>query len=194
MRFWSHRRLRADVPKQLHGDGKRMRYSELIHFEPIDDIIQLRLADKESVARQMVETYVVSDRLADQLNSLVIPQLKPDAHDSKGLLVVGNYGTGKSHLMAVLSAVAEHAELAERISHPAIAESANAIAGRFKVVRLEIGAVEMPLRDIICGKLEEHLAEMGVQFTFPSSATITNNKDPFIEMMGAFQEKYPDQG
>lgn len=172
-----------------------MKYSELIHFEPIDDIIQLRLADKESVARQMVETYVVSDRLADQLNSLVIPQLQFDKpQDNKGLLVVGNYGTGKSHLMAVLSAVAEHAELAERISHPAVAENADAIAGRFKVIRIEIGAVEMPLRDIICGKLEEHLAEMGVHYSFPNSATITNNKDPFIEMMGAFQEKYPDQG
>lgn len=172
-----------------------MIYADLIHFEPIDDIIQLRLADKESVARQMVETYVVSDRLADQLNSLVIPQLQFDKpQDNKGLLVVGNYGTGKSHLMAVLSAVAEHEELAVRISHPVVAENAKAIAGRFKVVRLEIGAVTMPLRDIVCGKLEEHLADMGVHYTFPDSAAVTNNKDAFIEMMGAFQEKYPNQG
>jgi DNA replication protein DnaC len=27
--------------------------------------------------------------------------------DNKGLLVVGNYGTGKSHLMSVISALAE---------------------------------------------------------------------------------------
>src|SRR5690606_39803603 len=98
-----------------------MKYSELIQFEPIDDIIQLRLADEESVARQLVETYVISDRLAEQLNGLVIPQLQFETpKDNKGLLVVGNYGTGKSHLMAVLSAVAEHAELAERITHSSV--------------------------------------------------------------------------
>jgi hypothetical protein len=38
--------------------------------------------------------------------------------DNKGLLVVGNYGTGKSHLMAVISAIAEHAELAKRADQP----------------------------------------------------------------------------
>jgi len=172
-----------------------MKYSELIHFEPIDEVIQLRLADEESVARELVETYVISDRLADQLNGLVLPHLQFEApQDNKGLLVVGNYGTGKSHLMAVLSAVAEHAELAERISHPAVADKAKAIAGRFKVIRIEIGAVTMPLRDIICGQLEEHLSEMGVSFNFPSTDAVTNNKDAFVEMMGAFQQKYPDQG
>lgn len=172
-----------------------MKYSELIHFEPIDEVIQLRLADEESVARELVETYVISDRLADQLNGLVLPHLQfEEPQDNKGLLVVGNYGTGKSHLMAVLSAVAEHAGLAERISHPAVVDKAKAIAGRFKVIRIEIGAVTMPLRDIICGQLEEHLSEMGVSFTFPSTDAVTNNKDAFIEMMGAFQQKYPDQG
>src|SRR5690625_2986767 len=172
-----------------------MKYSELIHFEPIDEVIQLRLADEESVARELVETYVISDRLADQLNGLVLPHLQFEApQDNKGLLVVGNYGTGKSHLMAVLSAVAEHAELAERISHPAVADKAKAIAGRFKVIRIEIGAVTMPLRDIICGQLEEHLSEMGVSFNFPSTDAVTNNKDAFVEMMGAFQQKYSDHG
>src|SRR5690606_12735114 len=81
-----------------------------------------------------------------------------------------------------------------RITHSSVAERAKAIAGRFKVIRIEIGAVTMPLRDIICGKLEQHLSEMGVSFSFPSSSSVTNNKDAFIEMMGAFQQKYPDQG
>nr|MBA2243467.1 hypothetical protein [Gemmatimonadota bacterium] len=112
-----------------------MKYSELIHFEPIEDIIELRRADEASIARELVETYVVSDRLADQLDSLVLPQLQIDAPgDHKGLLVVGNYGTGKSHLMAVLSAVAEREELAERLTHPVVAEQAKVIAGRFLVV------------------------------------------------------------
>jgi hypothetical protein len=172
-----------------------MKYSDLIQFEPIDEVIQLRQADEEGIARQLVETFVVSDRLAPQLNDLVIPQLQFDEQkNNKGLLIVGNYGTGKSHLMAVLSAVAERADLADRITNPDVAKNSGAIAGRFMVARIEIGAVVMPLRDIICAKLEEHLAAMDVHYTFKSSAEVTNNKDPFIEMMGVFQEKYPDMG
>jgi hypothetical protein len=172
-----------------------MRYGELIHFEPVEEIIELRSADDRQIARHLVKTFVISDRLADQLTNLVIPHLRIDAAgDTKGLLVVGNYGTGKSHLMSVLSAIAEHKELNSEISNPAVAEHAKVISGRFKVVRVEIGAVAMPLRDIISQELERHLADFGVSFSFPSAATVTNNKDAFVEMMGAFEANFPGQG
>ena len=45
--------------------------------------------------------------MAEKLITLVVLQLQFDQPgDNKGLLVVGNYGTGKSHLMSVISAVA----------------------------------------------------------------------------------------
>jgi DNA replication protein DnaC len=51
--------------------------------------------------------------MADQLANVVVPQLQFMApRDNKGVLIVGNYGTGKSHLMAVVSAVAEHPDFA----------------------------------------------------------------------------------
>ena len=77
-----------------------MKYSDLIQFEPIETVVQLREADTAADARRLVETFVISDRMADILGDLVFPQLqfgKPA--DNKGLLVVGNYGTGKSHLV-----------------------------------------------------------------------------------------------
>src|SRR6266568_5592142 len=95
-----------------------MRYSELIQFEPIETVIQLREADSASEARRLVDTFVISDRMAELLGDLVFPQLQfTKPADNKGLLVVGNYGTGKSHLMALISAIAEHAELTEALAH-----------------------------------------------------------------------------
>ena len=93
-----------------------MKYSDLIRFEPIETVVQLREADSEDDARRLVETFVISDRMAELLRDMVIPQLQfAKPADNKGLLVVGNYGTGKSHLMAVISAIAEHKELSQRI-------------------------------------------------------------------------------
>src|SRR5271166_3439687 len=125
-----------------------MKYSELIQFEPIETVVQLREADTATDARRLVETFVISDRMADLLVDLVFPQLQfSKIADNKGILVVGNYGTGKSHLMAVISAIAENADLASRLTDQKVAERASDVAGRFRVIRAEIGSTTMSLRD-----------------------------------------------
>lgn len=152
-----------------------MRYGDLIHFEPIESVIQLREADAEAEARRLVETFVISDRMAEQLTDLVLPQLQFDKPaDNKGLTVVGNYGTGKSHLMAIISAVAEHADMAPLLSNGDVREAASTIAGRFKAIRYEIGSTTMTLRDIVCGEIEEQLSDLGVSYSFPSERTVLN--------------------
>lgn len=172
-----------------------MKYKDLIQFEPIESVVQLRDADEDTAARRLVQTYVISDEMADKLINIVIPQLQFDQPvDNKGLMVVGNYGTGKSHLMSVISALAENSELACDVSDSTVAGAAKQIAGRFKVVRTEIGATTMSLRDIVVAELEEHLAAFGVTYTFPSAAQVPNNKRAFEDMMAAFHQEYPDQG
>ena len=84
-----------------------MKYGDLIQFEPIESVVQLKDADEAAAARQLIETYVISEETAEKLVGLVIPQLQFDQPtDNKGLLVIGNYGTGKSHLMSVISGLA----------------------------------------------------------------------------------------
>lgn len=172
-----------------------MRYSDIIGFDPIESVVQLRDANAESDARRLVETYVISKRMSEVLTDLVIPQLQfLTPADNRGLLIVGNYGTGKSHLMAVISSVAERSELASILSNAAVAEKAPQIAGRFRVIRAEIGATTMSLRDIVVGALEDGLAELGVKYDFPPSSDRHENKSAFIEMMAAFQAAQPDRG
>ena len=42
-----------------------MKYSDLIQFEPIETVVQLREADTAADARRLVETFVISDRMAE---------------------------------------------------------------------------------------------------------------------------------
>lgn len=172
-----------------------MKYGDLIQFEPIESVIQLRDADEAIAARQLVETYVISEEMAEKLVGLVIPQLQfEQPTDNKGLLVVGNYGTGKSHLMSVISGLAEYPDLAASLNNAEVADAASKIGGRFKVVRTEIGATTMSLRDILVAELEEHLGEIGVSYSFPSADQVSNNKRSFEEMMTAFHQEFPDHG
>ena len=172
-----------------------MKYGDLIQFEPIESVVQLRDADEATAARKLVETYVISEEMTEKLTGLVLPQLQfEQPTDNKGLLVVGNYGTGKSHLMSVISALAEHFDLASSLNNANVAAAAERIGGRFKVVRTEIGATTMSLRDILVAELEEQLGALGVSYNFPSSDQASGNKRSFEEMMSAFHREFPDHG
>lgn len=173
-----------------------MKYGELIQFEPIESVIKLASADDRTEAQKLVQNYVISDGMAVSLREVVFRHLQFDRpDDNKGLLIVGNYGTGKSHLMAVVSALAERAELASSLGHPSLAASAQALAGRFQVVRTEIGAVQATLRDILCLALERGLRRLGVDYRFPPAEVVReNNKEDLARMMEAFHQRYPDQG
>ena len=172
-----------------------MKYGELIQFDPIESVVQLRDAGHESVARQLVSTYVISEEMAEKLTSMIIPQLQfEEPADNKGLLVVGNYGTGKSHLMSVISAVAERGDLAGELRSETVADAATAIAGRFKVIRTELGSTTMDLREFVCSQLEEALEQWGVEYRFPAWDSIPNHKGAFEALMAAFHSEFPDQG
>jgi len=173
-----------------------MKYGDLIQFEPLETVLQLRAANNQQAAANMVKTYVISDEMAERLVDLVFPQLQFEQPlDNKGVLIVGNYGTGKSHLMSVVSSIAEHEELLSHINHPAVLESGKAIAGKFKVIRTEISAAsEMSLRDIVTTLLTEELANMGVSYVFPPADKVSNHKACFEDLMAAFSAVYPDHG
>ena len=172
-----------------------MKYGDLIQFDPIETVVQLRDADKAGAARHLVRTFVVSNEMADRLCHLVLPQLQFDQPaDNKGLLVVGNYGTGKSHLMSLISGLAEDAALAADLNHPGVRDAATRVAGRFKVIRTEIGATTMSLRDILVAELEEHLEKLGVEYVFPAAGTITSHKRAFEDLMARFGEVFPEHG
>lgn len=84
-----------------------MKYRELIEFNPIESVIVLRSADDRKKAEELVSSYVMSDNMADLINAKIISQLRLDnVIDNKGVLLVGNYGTGKSHLCSATFGIA----------------------------------------------------------------------------------------
>ena len=172
-----------------------MKYSELISFNPIEDVIQLTTADNADKAREYVKTYVMSDAMAESLQAPVIDQLQMDeVIDNKGVLVVGNYGTGKSHLMSVISSIAHDADNLQYLQNKKFAESMKQIAGKFEVLRIEIGGVTMSLREILFGFIQDDFDERGISFDVPDFNTVKDNKKLIRDMMMAFSEKYPDKG
>lgn len=172
-----------------------MKYSDLIKFDPIVTVIELKSADDDKKAKELVRSYVMSDNMADLVTSKILSQLRlEDVIDNKGVLVVGNYGTGKSHLMSVISAIAANSAYLQEVQNTKFRDSAKSIAGKFEVLRIEIGSTEASLRTIITRNIEKDLARRGITYKFPDVSNITNNKDALMAMMAAFAEKYGEKG
>lgn len=172
-----------------------MYYNELIQFDPIETTIQLIESDDKSKAEELVSTYVISGDMAMNLTKIAFEQLQFDhPMDNKGLLVVGNYGTGKSHLMSVISSIAEHDDMVDSIQNETVSEGAEKIAGKFKVTRIEIGSTTRDFREIICSELSDALSGWGIEYRFPERDKITNHKHAFEEMMTVFHSVYPEKG
>lgn len=172
-----------------------MKYSELINFNPIESVIQINEADDKAKAIDLTKSYVMSDDMAEKLERGIINELKLDeVVDNKGVLLVGNYGTGKSHLMSVISAVAADSENLQFLQNKTFAKNMGRIAGKFEVLRIEIGSTTMSLRNIILTKIEQDFKKRGLTFSFPKDSEIINNKDVLANMMEIFLEKYPDKG
>lgn len=172
-----------------------MKYSELIDFKPIEDTIQLLETADEIVSKNMVESYVISDAIAENFKAPVIDQIQMnEVVDNKGVLIVGNYGTGKSHLMSVLAAIAKDEKNLQYLKNHKLADQMKDIAGKFEVLRIEIGGVTMPLREIILGFIEDDFAEKGIDFEVPDLNTVRDNKKLIKDVMAAFSSKYPDKG
>jgi hypothetical protein len=170
-----------------------MKYRDVIDFAPIETVVQLIQADAIEDSRSLVRSLVVSDRMADDLKVNVADQLSLVNAQAKGIFVVGNYGTGKSHVMAVVAGLAEHRELLDDLASEPVKGAFTTIAGEFVVVRAEINGL-LSLRDFVMGALKSHLASLGVVFEVPPEHEVGNHKDVFVTMLDAFEATFPGKG
>jgi hypothetical protein len=167
-----------------------MQYKELIQFEPITTVVKLVNAGQQSVAENLVKTFVFSKKMQEDLREIVIKNLVTEpSYETKGIQVVGSYGTGKSHLMSLVSAIAENEELLQHLQNDEVKRDFKPIAGKYKVLRFEIGT-DKPLKDIVFAQIERYLSKEDVDFAFDDDSHFSW-KELVQQMMAAFEAKYP---
>lgn len=115
-----------------------MKYRDIITFTPIETVVQLRQSEGIESARALVRSLVLSDRLAEDLSVNVLSQLSLTNASAKGVFVVGNYGTGKSHIMSVVAGIAEHGSLVHELTTRTLDGKLEGVAGNFVTIRAEI--------------------------------------------------------
>lgn len=176
-----------------------MKYKDIIQFEPINEVVQFNLIkngseeDKTNYKKSLVSNFVFSDTY----EMIIIPEICRNldytaGYETFGLQIVGNYGTGKSHLMSLFSLVAEDAELLQLVKSESARQVLGNIAGRYMIIRFELGSTD-ELWNIVCEQIDDTIASWGMNYSIAA-----DNKgmyhDRLNRLMARFEESFPGKG
>lgn len=171
-----------------------MKYKDLIQFEPINEVVKFDRLMEDDYRRSLVRNFVFSSTYENTL----IPELCKNldytaSHETYGLQIVGNYGTGKSHLMSLFSLVAENAEYLPLVQNDSARKVLGNIAGKYKIIRFELGSDDELWR-IVCYQIDQKLKEWNVNYSISEDKKPDMYADKLSRLMAHFEEVYPDKG
>jgi len=126
-------------PSQL----KENAIGHLFKFEEIKDVIDIDSDLREDTSiKEIVKSYIISESLENQIVEFFINLEKPN---HKAIKVIGNYGSGKSHLIAFLISLVNNPELVSLVQNEAVRTAVKKIDRKFLTVQFELspGAAEL---------------------------------------------------
>ena len=171
-----------------------MKYKDLIQFESVDEIIKFDKLSDGDYRERLIRTFVCSNAFENFIIPRICRELDLDStQETHGIQVVGNYGTGKSHLMSLFSIIAEDSRYLDLLSNKKAKDSLQKIAGRYKVVRFEISGTDS-LWDMITYQIDKYLEEWGVDYSIYDDSRPVPYYDKLEKMLAAFEDVYPDKG
>ena len=94
-----------------------MKYGELLSFEPITEVVKFDKTGDKEFQQSLVKTFVFSRAMKSALLPVMVKNITLETtEETCGLQIVGNYGTGKSHLMTLVSSIAEDESLLSQLN------------------------------------------------------------------------------
>ena len=170
-----------------------MKYRELLSFEPITEVVKFEKTGDEKVQEALVKTFVFSKAMKKALLPVTVKNLALDTKDETfGLQVVGNYGTGKSHLMTLVSSIAENEKLLTHVRDEDAKKILEPISGGFKVLRFEIGNAH-DLWSVVTFQISKYLESIGIDYKFDKES-LENYESQIGSMMSSFEASFPNKG
>lgn len=138
-----------------------MKIKELFNFEDIQQVIAIGNIQNE---QEMVEKFVISPNLKLDLLEFLeyLNGDKPERNTSVN--VIGNYGTGKSHLLSFLSIILSNPEMVQYIQDEEIRDAFASLNKEFLVVKYELPGLDKSLAEIFFYRVRKQLNEnYGIQ-------------------------------
>jgi len=130
--------------------------NELLEFEEIKEVIDIDIdLDTEESKKNIVKDYIISERLKEYLINLAENLARPK---HKSIIIIGGYGSGKSHLLGWIVSLLESKDLIQNISHKDVLNKFKEELNRnFAVVQFELQPGASALSDYFFDRIQIQL-------------------------------------
>jgi len=167
--------------------GKLFNYTEIKDVVDIDTDLQ-----QDDLQKELVSSYIISKGLEQQIIDF-FDNLKKPKH--KAVKIIGNYGSGKSHLIAFIVSVINKPELRPLIKNPTVRKATDNISRNFFTVQFELQPVDVDLSYFFFREVEKQIKKTyGWEIPKYKKDETLNFKDHLADIIACLKEKDPTKG
>ena len=164
----------------------------LFDYTEIKDVIDIDTdLREEDLQRELISSYIISEGLEPQIIDFYDNLKKPN---HKAVKILGNYGSGKSHLIAFLVSSITRPDLRELISNKAVQKASADVNRNFLTVQFELQPVSVELAVFFFREIEKQVKKKYDIDVPKYTAEILNFKEHIDNIVNAIKVKEPSAG
>jgi energy-coupling factor transporter ATP-binding protein EcfA2 len=171
-----------------------MKIKDLLHLEELDRVIDIdSFIDSEDKARDTIEKYIVTDAMKGHMKKIANDLDRAKHHSYQ---VIGNYGSGKSHLLAVIAAIIDNPSLIDYIQDEEVKNSFKSNLNRdYAVIQFELQPSQHTLSDFFYDRLEDKLKKKyDIEIPEIDTEEIYDHKEKIKEILDIIKSHDPKMG
>lgn len=175
-------------PDELPDDAIGRLFNYTVIKDVVDIDTDLRQVDLQ---KELISSFIISEGLEQQITDFFDNLKKPN---HKAVKIIGNYGSGKSHLIAFLVSVINNPSLRDLIKNQKVRKAADEIARSFYTIQFELQPVDVDLSFFFFKELEKQIQRTyGIEIPKLTS-DIIDYKEHLANIIEALKSHDPSKG
>lgn len=164
----------------------------LFNYNVIKDVIDIDSDLRElSMKKELISSYIISEGTEQQIIDFFDNLQKPN---HKAVKIIGNYGSGKSHLIAFLISIINNPDLRLFIKNEKVKKATEKITRKFFTVQFELQPVNVDLSYFFFKELEKQInREYNIEIPIWSSEII-DLKEHITNVISTLKKNDPTRG
>ena len=146
----------------------------------------------DDLQKELVSSYIISEGLETQIKDFIDNIKKPN---HKAVKIIGNYGSGKSHLIAFLVSIINNPSLRALIKNKDVRKEAETISRSFFTVQFELQPVDVDLAYFFFRELEKQIKrEYEIDIPKYEEGVTLDLKEHLSDIIQLLKQKDPAKG
>ncbi|GGK16012.1 hypothetical protein GCM10007962_07930 [Yeosuana aromativorans] len=183
----------TDYTKVEKKDLDKNAIGNLFNYTIIKDVVDIDTDLKESDFQdELISSYIITEGLEQQVIDFFDNLDQPN---HKAVKIIGNYGSGKSHLIGFLISIIAHPEKRKLVKNSKVRAKAEKVSRKFFSVQFELQPVNVDLSYFFFKELEKQIKrDYNIEIPKYEDGKTLNIKDHLVSIIDKLKETDASKG